>query len=927
MQASPAALDLRADGSRTSLVQRIERFAAETPEKVAMVTDTVRISYEELNRLANQRAHFLRSQGLTKQTIGIIGDSKLDAIISQLAILKVNGTFVVLDAKDPPQRIAFIMENAALKAVLKSGNILPPIPSVGDSPIFDLEERNSEISTQSSDNLHLEPAEASPAYLLYTSGSTANMPKGVIQTQENIVYQIEHYTRDFKITADDRLFQLATLAHDQSIVDIYGAFLNGATLVVHQGPLDITKILSEITTQRVSIFSSIPSMFDIIFRQAKPEHDLSQLRIITIGGEETTLDHARCFRSLSLARDSQLINGYGATECSWVSFYAIDQTTDLEHHASFPLGKIAAGLDFHIQTVDSEGAPYEIPGSGELWISGEGVSPGYWRNPAATAESFVTAESKTWYKTGDIVSTHADGVLHFLGREKWHEKISGKRINLKEIEDGISRALSDLDVTNCIVVAAGEGINKKLLCCLTFSHEISEMERAAAFKIIRDLELPEHMKPANIQILDETTLPRLANGKINRHELKRISETATTPARELEQTPPSASRSEHPLQKVKDLWYRTLGHGVFDDADTACRDAVPFKDLGGESLQAAAFIADYITLCINTLNIIPPPLSICELKSSICLNDIISRLSEAYSIKSKEKKVTTLTQEEKIDILKAHKLICACFTLKDTDDFPISGVFVLKNYMSLSLSFMDMKILADFYNKKYEICITPCTSYEVVIECIKQALESKAEKIGLTIPAMNDKEAHPIPCILFKQDDNNYKFILSDSVGMYHAIPSFWQTFVNFKKTLEGKITLEIALDRQARLRDTQSCNIDAMCYLKNVLRLDVKTKFVTEFFYTMEDGEDGNEIYAVKENPIDTLKGSQDLNTEALKNKDALLFGNKKTITTHLNKHIKDVEAIDTMDKIEKSVTCNTYLYTKASKFIQILASAEPRP
>ena len=186
------------------------------------------------------------------------------------------------------------------------------------------------------DNHLINPYKSKPsdlAYILYTSGSTAATPKGVMQTRGGLQGQIENYKENLAISNKDHFLQLAPLTHDQAIVDTYGALLNGAEL--HLVDMDLEKLdprsLQQIIKEKqITIFSSIPSVFSMIFEGVNDDTSFPNLRIVTLGGEAVKVDHVKLYQQISQP-NCLFINGYGATEFSWISYHVIRKDDSLEN--------------------------------------------------------------------------------------------------------------------------------------------------------------------------------------------------------------------------------------------------------------------------------------------------------------------------------------------------------------------------------------------------------------------------------------------------------------------------------------------------------------------------------------------------------------------------------------------------------------------
>lgn len=876
------------DNGTLPLIHHFESLVAANPDSTALVYKGKEISYNELNQRANQLARHLLEKQLNNSIVGISGNDKVEMIVSQLAIMKVNSTFVVFDEQDPAERISFIAQNAEVSAVIHCGTDKPEQALIDLSiSTVDLTTQREIIDSYGTDNPGYIPHHTNPAYLLYTSGSTANRPKGVIQLQKNIIDQIEHYARDMGITNKDRLLQLATLSHDQAIVDIYGALLTGATLVVSDVRAHANDILKTIKDQKVSIFSSIPSMFDIMFKHAG-EQEFPDLRIVTIGGEETTLAHARLFQSLVSHPESKLINGYGATECSWVSSFIIDRDTDLSQFKSFPLGPLTAGIDC---LISADG--YEE--GGELLIHGDGVSPGYWKNDEENRKAFVTIEGKNYYKTGDIVASDEHACLHFLGRAQWHEKIRGQRVNMKEIEDSFKR---ELPKTENVIIAVGDGMDKQLVAFVAGDPQTVN-ERIAKINTFTET-MPEYMIPSQVVHLAE--MPLLANGKINRNALRQEFLSLSQQASSSFPIPDSPNESSGLTGCIDSAWNR-----IFSTASTAARSNGTFFALGGNSIKAMDLINSIRNYCEKELRV-TLDLALADVYSK-SVQELKAAVFELINAKS-HLEATTSGPVFKTGVLGEYVY---------DDTYENVDYYYSPIYFPVVINFEAMCVLADYYNEKYKILISPCSSYEqFAVKIVNAIRESpKPLQIGLTLPQSNMKDAHPTPCILAIDEHNKIKLLVSDSIesrDRVHIIKRDVFAPLNDKYPELRDVTFLV--DPYMRQLDESSCGVDAIAYLKNTLRGDILA-----YTHAAEDG-------LVTKSIPEAFKTSQNALPEGADSSEAFSTNSEKNLDSHRAKYTRSVAFFPSkklsgsapLAKTNVEIERNVYLYEKSRKFVNIL-------
>ncbi|KFE71961.1 hybrid non-ribosomal peptide synthetase/type I polyketide synthase [Hyalangium minutum] len=546
-----------------------EAFQAQvrcTPEAVALVFGDRKLTYRELDRRAHRLACALRQRGVKAENrVALFTQRSPETIIAMLAILEAGGAYVPLDPELPAERLAWMIEDAQAKVVVAVGSSPLPLPveglellrvdTVGEPPA-DEELPPLPSGVRSS---HL-------AYVLYTSGSTGT-PKGVAITHRSVVQLAFHAD----LSPDDHVLQSTTYSFDVSVYEIWGALLNGARVVM--GARDLTlsarALQEELRRQAITVCCLTPAVFNNLVRETPSL--FRPVRAVIIAGE--ALD-PHWVRVAIEEGHAQLFNGYGPTEAT--VFTHLHPITEVPEGAtSIPIGRPlpnvqAYVLDRHLQPV-----PRGVPG--ELYLGGEGLARGYWRQPELTVERFIPhpfsrEPGARLYKTGDLVRYLPGGLLDFLGRIDHQVKVRGFRIELGEIE----AVLDDHPAVRQAVVAARVlGSNDKQLVAYVVPQtspppSITELREYLARK------LPSYMVPAFFVMLE--ALPLNPNGKVDRRALPVPDGTRPELAQEFV-APRTATE-----QALAAIWRECLSLdrvGLEDD----------FFALGGHSLRALQVMA------------------------------------------------------------------------------------------------------------------------------------------------------------------------------------------------------------------------------------------------------------------------------------------------------------------------------------------------
>ncbi|HZM81203.1 MAG TPA: amino acid adenylation domain-containing protein [Candidatus Limnocylindrales bacterium] len=529
-----------------------EAAAATSPHATALVDDTCRVTYAELDHRANQLAHHLLRNGVGRgDLVGICIPRSASMVVAVLAVLKAGAAYLPLDPRDPAQRLRFMVSDSGARVVLTELDTLAAaLATMPDTP----------------PRADLTPGEL--AYMVYISDSTGR-PKGALNQHGAVSNRIAWMQREYPLDARDTVLPTAPL--DVSGRGVHWPLAAGARLVLPRLDGDPDYLAELIVEQGVTTVHFVPSMLGA-FLAAPHVGDCSPvLRRIVCSGEELTRGLAeRCLRTLP---GTELYNLYGPTE-------AASDVTASRVKAGMPgrvpIGRPIAGAHAFVFAPDGELSP---PGAtGELYLGGVAVGRGYHARPALTAQRFVPdpfGSGGRLYRTGDLVRWRADGELEFLGRLDRQVKLRGYRIEIEEIETVLARhpgvgAAAVVPVTD----AAGE---THLVAYLT---EVVDPLSDAEVRGFLRARLPEAMVPGIVTVLPE--LPLSSNGKLDRARLpKPLRDHVPRPAGGSDPAPrPAGGRAEEVLVRI---WSEVLGLeriGVDDD----------FYDLGGNSLSAVTVL-------------------------------------------------------------------------------------------------------------------------------------------------------------------------------------------------------------------------------------------------------------------------------------------------------------------------------------------------
>jgi amino acid adenylation domain-containing protein len=555
--------DTAAEYPSWCLHEKFEAQAAATPNGIAAELDGDRVTYAELNAQANRVARRLRELGVGPEVlVGVCTQRTLRRLAGLLGVLKAGGGYVPLDPQYPADRLAFMLEDAHMPVVLTDDESESAVPT-DSATVVSLDRDWAALSALDGDNLDEIADPTNVAYVIYTSGSTGR-PKGVVIEHRQAVNfataEIEHWP----IGPGDRVLQFASLNFDVSVLDIFGALLSGATLVLgtSQTLLSPPRLADLIRRERITFMCLPPAVLNLL-----ADEEFPSLRVVIAGGEAFSSALVRSWARSGM----RFINGYGPTETTVGATMAECRRDDAldPPPIGLPLPNYAAYvLDRHLN-------PVPVGVAGELHLGGAGVARGYLNRPDLTAERFIPDPfsedaGARLYKTGDVARRLPDGNLQFLGRLDDQVKIRGLRVELGEIE----AVLADHPAVAQAVILVGEDrTGQKQLIGYARTDPGGAPISPADLRVHLAERLPAFMVPAHLVILD--AFPLNANGKVDRSKLPAPDSTD------------SAASYVAPRTLIETVLVDMYA-GLLNLERVGIEDN--FFDLGGNSLQAMQLI-------------------------------------------------------------------------------------------------------------------------------------------------------------------------------------------------------------------------------------------------------------------------------------------------------------------------------------------------
>jgi amino acid adenylation domain-containing protein len=501
----------------STVISQFEKRAEETPDKIALEIQGPKrsqtLSYAELNVRANQLAHALRRLGVTQETVvGVCTERSLELIVGTLGVLKAGAAFVPLDPTYPQERLAFMLDDSGAGVLLTQQRLIPSLPQRPIKTIC-LDSEWPTIGSESVRNVSYGPTPGNLAYVIYTSGSTGK-PKGTMIQHGSLFDYTQTATREYGITAQDRVLQFCSVSFDISIEEIIPCLTQGATLVLRtEEMLSSVPTFIERCDQWHITLMSLPTAYWHELTEVVDSSSLSlpaALRLVIIAGERVLPERLTAWQRRADQRPA-LINTYGLTESTIIST-AIDLTNHIPNGTEVPIGAPVSNTQLYVLDNNFEPVPVGMPG--ELHIGGHLLARGYYRRPEVTAARFVPSPfgdqpGARLYRTGDLAQFSNSDALEFLGRRDRQVKIRGFRIELEEVAAALQQHPA---VRDCAVVLREDIPGRKQLVAYVVPRE----QPAPPSNYLREFlsqNLPDYMLPAVFLMLE--AMPLTPNGKLD----------------------------------------------------------------------------------------------------------------------------------------------------------------------------------------------------------------------------------------------------------------------------------------------------------------------------------------------------------------------------------------------------------------------------
>ncbi len=511
---------------RHSLIHHfLEHSARRWPDKIALVHEDVRASYQQLNSQANQLARFFIERGVVPgDRVVLLLENSLEYVVSYYATLKAGAVAVPMNTELKPDGLLPLLQELDAKCLVSArkferllravdlsattiSSVIVKSPKLSLPQSVEVTAWDDIVAPAHEPDLALDIPATTLGSIIYTSGSTGH-PKGVMLTHRNIVANVTSICQYLQLTDDD--IQMVVLPFfyvmGKSLLNTHIAA--GGRVVINNKFAYPATVISQMIEEQVTGFSGVPSTYAYLLHQsplAAAREKLSSLRYCSQAGGHMSSTTKHQLLDV-LPEHTQLYVMYGATEASARLAYVKPATLKEKIES---IGQGIPGVT--LKVLDSAGFELQVDIIGEIVASGENIMQGYWRDSTATAAVL----SPHGYHTGDLGRRDEDGNFYVVGRKDNQLKVGGHRINTQEIEDVIMATGLVVEVT--VLGVPDPLLGNRLVAVLVAAEQDLDVNRVLS---ICAKKLPNYKVPQEISLVK--SLSKGASGKIDKTKCEEL---------------------------------------------------------------------------------------------------------------------------------------------------------------------------------------------------------------------------------------------------------------------------------------------------------------------------------------------------------------------------------------------------------------------
>jgi amino acid adenylation domain-containing protein/non-ribosomal peptide synthase protein (TIGR01720 family) len=566
-----------ADPAPALLVHQLfEQHVERHPKKNAVVFESARLNYDELNTRANKLAHYLRRRGVGVDVpVAICVERSLEMVVAVMAVLKSGGAYVPLDPRYPRERLAYMLAETRAPWLLTQKHLLAGLPESSTRALC-LDEDWDQIARESEDNPELIHERDSLAYLIFTSGSTGR-PKGVMVSHRSLAAAYHSWRKPYLLDSSPCVLQTANFSFDVFTADVLRGLISGGRLVLCSWDtlLSPENLYQLMRAEKVDFAEFVPALLRQLLQYVEEtQQTFDFMRVLISGSDALYAEEYKKLRRLCGA-DARVFNSYGLTETTIDNIIFESSGREINLNGATPLGRPFSGTRVYI--VDAQLQPVPAGVTGELFISGDCVARGYLNRPDLTAarfypNPFAVEPSERLYQTGDLARFLPDGNIEFVGRKDEQVKVRGYRIELGEIEATLKQ---HAHLRDAVVVAqrnGSPGETRLIAYVVSAGDQVSKQLREFLAE-----SLSEQMIPSAFVFVD--AIPVTPNGKVDRCALPAPDFSAESSVSDSDDAP--RTEAERILVRIWSELLKLERIGVHDN----------FFHLGGDSILSIQVVA------------------------------------------------------------------------------------------------------------------------------------------------------------------------------------------------------------------------------------------------------------------------------------------------------------------------------------------------
>jgi long-chain acyl-CoA synthetase len=492
--------------------------------RTAVVFETTRLTYDELNRRVNRAAHMLTGLGLQPgERLTVLSDNSARYLEIYFAAAKVGLSVTPLNTRLSDAELEYIVEDSEAVALVagdgyeaRAATLLRSVPTLRFGVSLDneldgfasYEEALAEAPEHEPDPSR-EPAEDDLAVLMYTGGTTG-APKGVMLSHRNVMTAAIADALAMEFTKDDATCFVLPIFH-VSWWPILSLLLVGGKVVIDRAP-DLNEILRLIQDEKCTHMNSVPTIYGWLMEMTPVDtYDLSTLRLLSYAGSPIAVQVLK--RAMTVF-GPMFAQGYGATETAGgpITIFAAE-----DHHVEGEDSRLLASagkpaICSEVKVVDDHDQTVEPGVIGEVCVRGNHIMMGYWKNPELTAKALRGG----WYHTGDMGYLDERGYLFLTDRKSDMIISGGENVYPNEVENAVYTHPAILE---CSVVATPDGRWGEIVHAVVVARDGVQIAPEEIIDHCRQT-LAGYKCPKRVTFVD--ALPKTAIGKVSRKDVKEL---------------------------------------------------------------------------------------------------------------------------------------------------------------------------------------------------------------------------------------------------------------------------------------------------------------------------------------------------------------------------------------------------------------------